>query len=157
MENKEFRNALIEAMKNELKDFAQVQRDLKKSRKLQYRPKDRSLQDIVDEINRNASKISTLLFYYCWIRHGLKYWTNTNIGSLWEYVCTYGNIRYPISYKDKEVTWINIYDTTLKKYIPRPYTTYEESVIYDFKEFVNTKIHEYDMQALTDYDFLINK
>ena len=86
MENKEFRNALVAAIKNELKDFTQVQRNLKKSRKLQYRPKDRSLQDIVDEINNNASKISTLLFYYRWIRHGLKYWANRNIYSLKDFM-----------------------------------------------------------------------
>ena len=30
MENKEFRNALLEAIKNELKDFTQIQKDLKK-------------------------------------------------------------------------------------------------------------------------------
>ena len=30
MENKEFRNAFIAAVKNELKDFTQVQRNLKK-------------------------------------------------------------------------------------------------------------------------------
>ena len=85
MENKEFRNALIAAIKNELKDFTQVQRDLKKSRKEQYRPKDKSLQDIVDEINNNASKIFTLIFYYRWIKHGLKYWANRDIHNFKEY------------------------------------------------------------------------
>ena len=85
MENKEFRNALLEAIKNELKDFTQVQRDLKKSRKEQYRPKDKYLQDIVDEINENASKINTLIYYYRWIRHGLKYWSNRGIHDFKEF------------------------------------------------------------------------
>ena len=53
MENKEFRNALVNAIKNELKDFTQVQRDLKKSRKLEFRPTDRTLQGICDEISNN--------------------------------------------------------------------------------------------------------
>ena len=85
MENKEFRNALLEAIKNELKDFTQLQRDLKKSRKKQYRPKDKYLQDIVDEINENASKINTLIYYYRWIRHSLKYWSNRGIHDFKEF------------------------------------------------------------------------
>ena len=76
MENKEFRNAFIAAVKNELKDFTQVQRNLKKSRKLEFRPKDRSLQGIVDEIKGNAYAIETLIYYYRWVKHGLKYWNN---------------------------------------------------------------------------------
>ena len=59
MENKEFRNVLLEAIKNELKDFTQIQKDLKKSRKEQYRPKGKALQDIVDEVKSNAAKIET--------------------------------------------------------------------------------------------------
>ncbi len=85
MENKEFRNALLEAIKNELKDFTQVQRDLKKSRKQEFRPKDKGLQDICDEINSNASKISTLIYYYRWLKHGLKYWANRGIHDFKEF------------------------------------------------------------------------
>jgi hypothetical protein len=85
MENKEFRNALIAAIKQELKDYTQIQKDLKKSRKEQYRPKGKYLQDIVDEINSNASKIQTLIFYYRWIKHGLKYWANRDIHNFKEY------------------------------------------------------------------------
>ena len=62
MENKELRNILLENIKNELKDFAQVQRNLKKSRKLEFRPKDKSLQSICDEINSNRWEISILFF-----------------------------------------------------------------------------------------------
>ena len=85
MENKEFKNALIAAIKQELKDYTQIQKDLKKSRKEQYRPKGKYLQDIVDEINSNASKIQTLIFYYRWIKHGLKYWANRDIHNFKEY------------------------------------------------------------------------
>ena len=85
MENKEFRNALIKAIKNELKDFTQVQRDLKKSRKQEFRPQNKYLQDIVNEINENASKINTLIYYYRWIRHGLKYWSNRGIHDFKEF------------------------------------------------------------------------
>jgi hypothetical protein len=89
MENKEFRNAFIAAVKNELKDFTQVQRNLKKSRKEEFRPKDKEgcygLQEIVDEINNNAAKISQLIFYYRWVRHGLKYWTNRGINNFKEF------------------------------------------------------------------------
>lgn len=85
MENKEFRNAFIAAVKNELKDFTQVQRNLKKSRKLEFRPKDRSLQGIVDEIKGNAYTIETLIYYYRWVRHGLKYWNNRGINNFKEF------------------------------------------------------------------------
>lgn len=96
MENKELRNillnnmkllkiSLLENIKNELKDFAQIQRELKKSRKLEFRPKDKSLQSICDEISSNSYKISLLIYYYRWIRHGLKYWSNRDIHDFWEY------------------------------------------------------------------------
>ena len=73
------------AIKQELKDYIQIQKDLKKSRKEQYRPKGKYLQDIVDEINSNASKIQTLIFYYRLIKHGLKYWANRDIHNFKEY------------------------------------------------------------------------
>ena len=106
MENKEFRNALLEAIKNELKDFTQIQKDLKKSRKLEFRPKDRSLQSIVDEIENNASKISTLIFHYRWIRHGLKYWNNRDVHSFKEYYLsdTFNNNEWG-DYWDKEILY----------------------------------------------------
>lgn len=101
MENKEFRNALVAAIKNELKDFTQVQRDLKKSRKLEFRPKDKSLQDICDEIDNNASKISQLIFYYRWIKHGLKYWANRDVHCLKDFM---------IKMNHDEQYWKSYYD-----------------------------------------------
>ena len=79
MENKEFRNALVNAMKAEIAQLGNEQREQKKTRKLENRPKEKSLQDIVDEINNRAYKISNLLYYYCWIRHSLKYWANRDV------------------------------------------------------------------------------
>jgi len=85
MENKEFRNALVNAMKAEIAQLAIEQREQKKTRKLINRPKEKSLQDIVDEIKHRAYKINNLLYYYRWIKHGLKYWANRDIHSFKEY------------------------------------------------------------------------
>lgn len=108
MENKELRYLLVDKIKNELKDFTQIQKDLKKSRKLEFRPNDRSLQSIVDEINNNASKISTLIYYYRWVRHGLKYWVNRDIKSFKDYhIDSYyeNNKEYGLKVWDNEIRW----------------------------------------------------
>ena len=47
MENKEFRNALVNAMKAEIAQLTNEQREQKKTRKLTNRPKEKSLGDIV--------------------------------------------------------------------------------------------------------------
>lgn len=85
MENKEFRNALVNAMKAEIAQLANEQKEQKKTRKLANRPKEKSLQDIVNEINNRAYKIYNLLYYYRWIKHGLKYWANRNVQSFKDY------------------------------------------------------------------------
>ena len=85
MENKEFRNALVNAMKAEIVQLGNEQREQKKTRKLVNRPKEKSLQDIVDEINNRAYKIFNLLYYYRWIKHGLKYWAHRDVHSFKEY------------------------------------------------------------------------
>mgnify|MGYP007112543075 FL=1 len=85
MENKEFRNALVNAMKAEIAQLANEQKEQKKTRKLANRPKEKSLQDIVDEINNRAYKIYNLLYYYRWLKHGLKYWANRDIHSFKNY------------------------------------------------------------------------
>ena len=85
MENKEFRNALVNAMKAEIAQLANEQREQKKTRKLENRPKEKSLGDIVEEINDRAYKINNLLYYYRWIRHGLKYWDNRDVQSFKDY------------------------------------------------------------------------
>lgn len=107
MENKEFRNALVNAIKNELKDFTQVQRDLKKSRKLEFRPTDRTLQGICDEINNNKAKISTLIWHYRWIKHGLKYWANRDVQSFKDYYI----LDY---YGDDKETGLKQWETEIK-------------------------------------------
>ena len=85
MENKELRNALVNAMKVEIAQLANEQREQKKTRKLANRPEGKSLQDIVHEIKIRAWKIIDLLYYYRWIRHGLKYWANRDVQSYKDY------------------------------------------------------------------------
>ena len=94
MENKEFneiktfksfRNALVNAMKVEIAQLANEQREQKKTRKLANRPKGKSLGDIVEEINNRAYKINILLYNYRWIKHGLKYWANRGVQSYKDY------------------------------------------------------------------------
>lgn len=85
MENKEFRNALVNAMKAEIAQLGNEQREQKKTRKLTNRPKEKSLQDIVHEIKIRAYKITNLLYYYRWIKHGLKYWANRDVQSFKDY------------------------------------------------------------------------
>ena len=58
---KSFRNALVNAMKVEIAQLANEQREQKKTRKLANRPKEKSLVDIVEEINDRAYKINNLL------------------------------------------------------------------------------------------------
>ena len=139
MENKEFRNALIVAIKQELKDFTQIQKDLKKSRKLEFRPKDKSLQEIVDEINKNASKISTLIFYYRWIRHGLKYWNNRDVQSFKDY--------YILDYYDGDKeTGLKQWETEIKWGINAG-KTYGDLNIEYAKNFFITKCNEYGIEV----------
>lgn len=138
MENKELRNALVNAIKNELKDFTQIQKDLKKSRKLEFRPKDKSLQEIVDEINRNASKISTLIFHYRWVRHGLKYWNNRDVQSFKDY--------YILDYYDGDKeTGLKQWETEIK-WGSNAGKTHGDLNIEYAKNFFITKCNEYSIE-----------
>lgn len=135
MENKELRNILLENIKNELKDFAQVQRNLKKSRKLEFRPKDRTLQSIVDEINSNRWEISVLLYYYCWIRHGLKYWANQDIKDFWNYqnskISNNPNDGYLDTNRYQSLWWNN--NKTLDEYVKDQFYNYFIELINKYK------------------------
>ena len=134
MENKELRNILVENIKNELKDFAQVQRNLKKSRKLEFRPKDKSLQSICDEIKDNRWEISVLLYYYRWIRHGLKYWSKKDVHEFWDYqhpkVSNNPNGGYPDTHRYQTMWW----DKN---------KTYEDYVKNQFKQWVVNLVKKY--------------
>ena len=154
MENKEFRNAFIAAVKDELKNFAQIQKDLKKSRKLEFRPKDKSLQSICDEIKRNACKIHRILFYYVWLKHGKKYWANRDIDSYWTYYTSkYNDLSsYPDTYKDKTCWWIENDHKNGK-----PYTTYGEYAEYELVGFIRVKASEYELDYLGSFNDFINK
>lgn len=135
MENKELRNILLENMKNELSDFAQVQRSLKKSRKLEFRPKDRTLQGIVDEINSNRWNISVLLYYYRWIRHGLKYWANRDVKDFWNYqhpnISNNPNGGYPDTHRYQTTWWNN--NKTLEEYVKDQFYNYFIELINKYK------------------------
>lgn len=89
MESKEFRNALVNAMKAEIAQLANEQREQKKTRKLANRPKEKSLRDIVKEINNRTRKINILLYNYRLIKHGLKYWANRGVRSYKDYYKDY--------------------------------------------------------------------
>ena len=136
MENKEFRNALVNVMKAEIAQLGNEQREQKKTRKLANRPKEKSLQDIVDEINNRAYKIYNLLYYYRWIRHGLKYWSNRNIQSFKDY------------YKDDdpESWFINNWDKLIE-YGDNKGKTHGEVIIENTKNSYKKKCQEYNIEC----------
>ena len=134
MENKEFRNALVNAMKAEIAQLANEQREQKKTRKLVNRPKEKSLQDIVDEINNRAYKIYLLLYYYRWIKHGLKYWANIDVHSFKDY------------YKDGPDYWfIENWDKPIE-YGNNKGKTHGEVIIENTKNFYKNKCQEYNIE-----------
>ena len=136
MENKEFRNALVNAMKAEIAQLANEQREQKKTRKLTNRPKEKSLQDIVDEINNRAYKIYNLLYYYRWIRHGLKYWANRNVHSFKEY------------YKDDDPeSWFVKSWDKLIEYGDNKGKTHGEVIIENTKNSYKKKCQEYNIEC----------
>lgn len=147
MENKEIRNlllnnmkllkiSLVNSIKNELSDFTQIQKDLKKSRKLEFRPKDRTLQSIVDEIKDNRYKISLLLYYYRWIRHGLKYWANRDIKDFWSYqhsnISNNPNSGYPDTNRYQTTWWYNN-NKTYEEYVEDQFYNYFIELINKYK------------------------
>jgi len=135
MENKEFRNALVNAMKAEIAQLGNEQREQKKTRKLANRPKEKSLQDIVDEINNRAYKIFNLLYYYRWIRHGLKYWANRNVHSFKDY------------YKDDDPeSWFIKNWDKLIEYGDNKGKTHGEVIIGNSKNFYKKKCEEYNIE-----------
>ena len=134
MENKEFRNALVNAMKAEIAQLVNEQIEQKKTRKLANRPKEKSLQDIVNEINNRAYKISILLYYYRWIKHGLKYWHNRNVNSFKDY------------YKDGPDYWFIENWDKLIEYEDNKGKTHGEVIIENTKNFYKKKCQEYNIE-----------
>ena len=136
MENKEFRNALVNVMKAEIAQLAIEQREQKKTRKLTNRPKEKSLQDIVDEINNRAYKIYNLLYYYRWIKHGLKYWANRDVQSYKDY------------YKDDDpYSWFAKNWDKLIEYGDNKGKTHGEVIIENSKNFYKKKCEEYNIEC----------
>ena len=135
MENKEFRNALINAMKSEIAQLAIEQREQKKTRKLANRPKEKSLQDIVHEIKIRAYKITNLLYYYRWIKHGLKYWANRNVHSFKDY------------YKDGPDYWFIENWDKLIEYGDNKGKTHGEVIIHSVMNYYKKKCQEYNIEC----------
>ena len=135
MENKEFRNALVNAMKSEIAQLGNEQKEQKKTRKLINRPKGKSLQDIVDEINNRAYKIYNLLYYYRWIKHGLKYWANRDIHSVKNY------------YTLREGPWFIENWNKLIEYGDNKGKTHGEVIIENNKNFYKKKCQEYNIEC----------
>ena len=134
MKPKEFRNALVSAMKAEIAQLTNEQREQKKTRKLANRPKGKSLQDIVDEINNRAYKITNLLYYYRWIRHSLKYWSNRDVQSFKDY------------YKDGPDYWFIENWNKLIEYGDNKGKTHGEVIIESTKNFYKKKCQEYNIE-----------
>ena len=136
MENKEFRNALVSAMKDEIAQLANEQKKQKKTRKLTNRPKEKSLQDIVNEINNRAYKIYNLLYYYRWIKHGLKYWANRDVHSFKDY------------YKDDDSeSWFAKSWDKLIEYGDNKGKTHGEVIIENTKNSYKKKCQEYNIEC----------
>lgn len=136
MENKEFRNALINAMKVEIAQLANEQREQKKTRKLANRPKEKSLGDIVEEINDRAYKINNLLYYYRWIKHGLKYWANRGVQSYKDYSKD----------NDPESWFIKIWDKVIN-YGDNKGKTHGDVIIHNTMNYYKKKCEEYNIEC----------
>lgn len=151
MENKEFRNALINAMKWEIAQLANEQREQKKTRKLANRPKEKSLQGIVNEINNRAYKINNLLYYYRWIKHSLKYWTNRDIHNFKEYKFIKLNGK---GFSDTNWYYVN-WDKVIE-YGANKGKTHGEILIHHAKNYYINKCNEYGIEVTeTNVNYLI--
>lgn len=141
MESKEFRNALVNAMKAEIAQLANKQIEQKKTRKLANRPKEKSLRDIVKEINNRTRKINILLYYYRWIKHGLKYWANRSIQSYKDYYKNY--------YKDNDTaSWFSKNWDKLIVYGCNNGETHGDVIISNTINYYNKKCEEYNLYAM---------
>jgi hypothetical protein len=141
MENKnlgfrKFRQLLLDGMRMEIAQLANEQREQKKTRKLANRPEGKSLQSIVDEISNRAYKIHNLLYYYRWIRHGLKYWSNRNVQSFKDYY----------AFSDPNSWFAKNWDTIIE-YGPNEGKTHGEVIIEITKNFYKRKCQEYNIEC----------
>ena len=139
MENKEFRNALVNAMKAEIAQLANEQREQKKTRKLANRPKEKSLGDIVEEINDRAYNISILLYNYCWIKHGLKYWAKRGVQSYKNYY------KYYYKVDDKESWFIKNWDNVIEL-LGNKRKTHGTVIMENTVNFYRKKCEEYNIE-----------
>ena len=148
MENKEFKNALVNAMKTEIAQLANEQREQKKTRKLTNRPKEKSLRDIVKEINNRACKINILLYNYRWIKHGLKYWANRGVRSYKDYYKDYYKNNDTASWFSKN--WDKIIDYGCNKG-----KTHGDVIISNTINYYKKKCKEYNIECQEEYLYKI--
>ena len=140
MENKnlgfrKFRQLLLDGMRMEIAQLANEQREQKKTRKLANRPKEKSLQDIVDEINNRAYKIYLLLYYYRWIKHGLKYWVNRDVQSYKDYYID----------DDPESWFVKNWDKLIE-YGDNKGKTHGDVIIHNAMNYYKKKCQEYNIE-----------
>lgn len=117
MENlKNFRKAICEAMKEDIKNLSKEQKILKNQRKEQNRPEGTSLWQIQIKINHNAGKITSLISFYRWAKHSMAYWSKRNVTNFndllfWGYT----------PQNDLETVWhyVKYKNEDVKSYIPR--------------------------------------
>lgn len=148
MENKEFRNVLVNAMKAEIAQLTNEQREQKKTRKLANRPKEKSLRCIVKEINNRARKINILLYNYRWIKHGLKYWANRSMQSYKDYYKNY--------YKDNDtVSWFSKNWDKLIDYGCNKGKTHGDVIIHNTINYYKKKCEEYNIECQEEYLYKI--
>ena len=140
MENKEFRNALVNAMKAEIAQLTNEQREQKKTRKLANRPKEKSLGDIIEEINDRAYKINNLLYYYRWIKHGLKYWAKRGVQSYKNYY------KYYYKVDDKESWFIKNWDNVIEL-LGNKRKTHGTVIMENAVSFYRKKCEEYNIEC----------
>ena len=136
MENKEFRNALVSTMKAEIAQLTNEQREQKKTRKHENRPKGKSLGDISKEINNRAHKINIILYNYCWIKHDLKYWDNRGVQSYKDY------------YKDNDPeSWFIKHWDNVIEYGSNKGKTHGDVIIRNAMNYYKRKCEEYNIDC----------
>ena len=120
MENnlRNFRKALCEAMKEDIKNLSKEQKTLKQQRKLACRPADKQLWEIQYQINENAGKINTLIRFYRWTKHNMDYWAKRDVTYYNDFLFYWGNNS---TKDDRDMVWhfTKYNDQDVKSYIPR--------------------------------------
>lgn len=141
MENKKFYEAFVAQVKKELSDFAQKQKDLKKSRKLQQNLSWSQIYDIEESLSYNKEQITKILFYYTWLKHSKRYWANRDVNSFKDY---YAKYRTMLSDSYDPELW------NQEQYWRKDGLTYGECEENKLKDFVNDVLDEIEIERPED-------